>query len=291
MEKQLFDQFRSVCFCALTTFEDNDPTLEKYLIKKQKTISPLIHVISSFSTVALLFRVTAALPAPAAVRRPTRTRHFGQTTISDIVPGSGQSLFGPVIGPRVLAVAVDAAVGAEEKVDPTSCVWLSAHRGASVSQWLSLSDVSLPLFFCWKGHTSSQWGHISHTHTHSSEFFPISSVNLFIPVLPFPPDLIWSDLIFKNCCRVTTVSKIVHPSAHCAPIVLFVESSRPGSGYISWRSSSCLFKIRCNLSWFSRNGNKQDEVEMTVEKQTETAFDLLPEMLFQICRRLSFSWL
>lgn len=255
---------------------------------------PLIRVISSFSTVALLFRVTAGLPAPVAfgpaALRLTRTRHLGQTTISDIVPGSSRSLFGPVILPRVLAVAVDAA--GSDQLHLAEC-----RQGSQCEPMtFSPSDVSLPLFFfLWleRSHGSSVRSYFTHTHkyTHCSEFLPISSVNLFISALIH----IWSDLIWSDSPqelreplqsdnRQQDSPPIRSLCSDC--VICGVQQPVLGVNFLA-SCSCCLSKMQGNLSWFSRNGNKQDEVEITAEKRPET--NLLPEMLFQICRPLFFS--
>lgn len=171
-------------FCSC---EDNYPTLSKYLIKKKNDFpadicDPALHHSDSIVQRDRWASSTSSLRA-AVTRRP-RARHFGQTTISDIVPESGRSLFGPVTLPRVLAAAVDCCCRRRGKSGSNQLRLAERRQGSrrdSMTFSLSLSLMCHFLFFFPAVKVTRLLGEVTfHTLTHSSTFLPISSVSPFV---------------------------------------------------------------------------------------------------------------
>lgn len=161
----------------------------------------------SIITVTLLFSVVGVLPhqqpSGLALTASNTTFHFGQTTISDIVPVPSQSLFGPVTLPRAHCCCC-------------CCCWWRRTAGSNQLQtekplWY---DDFISLWYV----TSFFAGKVTCLQ-YSSEFVLIFFFFLFYVICCPVPAVSYLFPLWRclwNCCWVIAVSKITHASTYCA---------------------------------------------------------------------------
>lgn len=118
-------------------------------------------------------------PSGLALTASNTTFHFGQTTISDIVPVPSQSLFGPVTLPRARCCCCCCCWWRRTAGSNQLCQAERRQRNHCDMMTFSLSDVSLP-FLLERSHVSSVRLHLVFTPVNLSSYFSPSSFTLSV---------------------------------------------------------------------------------------------------------------